>query len=91
MSCHNVQKLAKQKCYVLLHDCLGVQIQRNYCYHTQTLLTAMKTARIPNFEQELCFVVRWGDKKDTVDEINSARLDSLLICDCGVSHKLCHN
>ena len=30
-------------------------------------------ARIPNFEQERCFVVRHGDKKDICDEINSAR------------------
>ena len=30
-------------------------------------------ARIPNFEQERCFVVRHGDKKDICDEINGAR------------------
>ena len=30
-------------------------------------------ARIPNFEQEKCFVVRFGDKKDICDEINGAR------------------
>ena len=30
-------------------------------------------ARIPNFEQERCFVVRFGDKKDICDEINGAR------------------
>ena len=30
-------------------------------------------ARIPNFEQERCFVVRHGDKKDMCDEINGAR------------------
>jgi hypothetical protein len=30
-------------------------------------------ARIPNFEQERCFVIRHGDKKDICDEINGAR------------------
>ena len=30
-------------------------------------------ARIPNFEQEKCFIKRFGDKKDICDEINGAR------------------
>jgi hypothetical protein len=36
-------------------------------------LLADSLARIPNFEQEKCYVVHHGDKKDICDEINGAR------------------
>ena len=64
----------KQREYHLLKNYI-FQCECRACIEKWPLsdLIPDELARIPNFEQERCFVVRHGDKKDICDEINGAR------------------
>ena len=64
----------QQREYQLLKNYL-FQCECRACVERWPLKDALpdELARIPNFEQERCFVVRHGDKKDICDEISGAR------------------
>ena len=64
----------QQREYHLLKNYI-FQCECRACIEKWPLREALpdELARIPNFEQEKCFVVRHGDKKDICDEINGAR------------------
>ena len=64
----------QQREYHLLKNYI-FQCECRACLDKWPLRSALpdELARIPNFEQEKCFVIRHGDKKDICDEINGAR------------------